>query len=434
MYGNMKQIGGVIMKIKTRKVTYEYAVNVKKPKHIRPKKPLFLLSVLIRILSIGDLFSTKFQYTKENMEKAGKGPYFILMNHSSFIDPKIASKIFFPKRYCIVVTTDSFVGKAWLMRKIGCIPTQKYVSDITLITDILHALKKEKTSVLMYPEAGYSFDGKCVGLPEGFGRLIKKINVPVVSVITNGAYLRDPLYNGLQKRKVKVTAKVKCILSQQDTQKMTVKEIDEIIKNTFSFDAFKEQWDSKIRVCENFRADGLNRILYKCPNCKTEHKTKGTGTKLFCTACGKSYTLTEYGKLEADNGNTEFSHIPDWYDWQRECVKKEISENKYSLETDVDIGIITDYKALYFVGSGHLSHNNDGFVLTGCDGKLEYRQSPLFSFSLNADYFWYEIGDVICIGNKDKLYYCFPKEKDIVTKARFATEELYKLLKKNVKK
>ena len=81
------------------------------------------------------------------------------------------------------------------------------------------------------------------------------------------------------------------------------------------------------------------------------------------------------------------------------------------------------------VGSGTLKHDENGFLLTGCDGKLEYHQPPNASHSLNADFYWYEIGDVISIGNKDRLYYCFPKGKQNVAKARIATEELFKLKK-----
>ena len=91
--------------------------------------------------------------------------------------------------------------------------------------------------------------------------------------------------------------------------------------------------------------------------------------------------------------------------------------------------MLVDHKALYMVGSGRLTHSADGFRLTGCNGKLEYSQGPVACHSLNADYYWYEIGDVICIGNQDALYYCFPKGADVVTKTRLATEELYKMKK-----
>jgi len=82
------------------------------------------------------------------------------------------------------------------------------------------------------------------------------------------------------------------------------------------------------------------------------------------------------------------------------------------------------------VGDGVLRHGPDGFSLEGCDGKLSYRQPPLSSYTLNADFFWYEIGDVIGIGNRDCLYYCFPKDPALpVTKIRLAAEELYRMEK-----
>ena len=45
------------------------------------------------------------------------------------------------------------------------------------------------------------------------------------------------------------------------------------------------------------------------------------------------------------------------------------------------------------------------------------------------DYHWYEIGDVISIGNKEALYYCFPGAEVSVTKARIAAELLYEMKK-----
>ena len=89
---------------------------------------------------------------------------------------------------------------------------------------------------------------------------------------------------------------------------------------------------------------------------------------------------------------------------------------------------MVDRSALYHVGAGHLVHNSEGFTLTGADGELDYSQPPLASYSLNADYFWYEIGDMISIGNSRQLFYCFPtSENPIVAKARLAAEELFKI-------
>ncbi len=417
------------MKIKVKKMDYQKVLKLPVKKHKKPLKPNFLLATVIRIISAFSLFPLKFSFSKKGMDRLSKKePCLILMNHSSFIDLKIASKLLYPKPYNIVMTSDGFVGKDLLMRMVGCIPTQKFVSDSVLVRDIFHCIKKNKTSVLMYPEASYSFDGRATALPESLGKLIKKLSVPVVMIKTYGAFSHDPLYNNLQTRKVKVSAEMECILSYDDINSKTSKEINEILNKHFSFDNFLWQQQNNVKITEKFRADFLNRVLYKCPNCKAEGKTVGKGIHLKCENCGKTYELTEDGFMKALEGETEFSHIPDWYDWQRECVEKEILNGSYSLNIPVDIYMMIDTKCVYDVGNGNLTHNYEGFELKGCDGKLDYAQSALLSYSLYSDYYWYEIGDVICIGNGKVLYYCFPKcENDVVAKTRIAAEEIYKL-------
>ena len=78
---------------------------------------------------------------------------------------------------------------------------------------------------------------------------------------TYGAFTRDPLYNGLRRRKVDVSADMKYLLSTEAVTEKGVQEINEIIQEQFSFDNFKWQQDNKVCVKESFRAEGLNRVL-----------------------------------------------------------------------------------------------------------------------------------------------------------------------------
>ena len=415
------------MKIKTVAMPYEDVMVLPKAKHRLPRHPNFLLHTAVRLASILDLTQTRFTYAAHGMDKVGRLPCLILMNHSSFIDLMIVSKIFYPRPYGIVCTSDGFVGKEWLMRALGCIPTQKFVSDVTLIRDMAYMLKEKRSSVLMYPEASYSFDGTATPLPRKMGVLLKKLDVPVVSILTHGAFARDPLYNMLQKRKVKVSADVTCLLTPEEIREKTVAELDEILDNAFSFDNFAWQQENEIQITEPFRADGLHRILYKCCSCGAEGQMEGRGTTLTCHSCGKRWEMNTLGVLRAHTGETEYPHIPDWYAWERSQVRKELESGTYRMEADVEIGIMVDYKAIYMVGRGRLTHDENGFRLTGCDGKLDYSQGPLACYGLYSDYYWYELGDIVCIGNKDALYYCFPQGGDAVAKTRMAAEELYKL-------
>lgn len=423
------------MKIKIVNKKYEEVLALPKAKRHKPMKQHMLFRIILRIASSFDLLGTHFKCKKIGMERLGKDePCLVLMNHSSFIDLEIVSTVMFPRRFSIVTTSDAFVGLNWILRLIGCIPTKKFIADTNLIRDMIYAVKELRSSVVMYPEASYSFDGTATPLPDSIGRLVKMLGVPVVMIRTYGAFARDPLYNGLRRRKVDVSADMKYLISPTEIAERTAEEINAIVNAEFTFDNFKWQQENGVSIKEEFRAEGLNRVLYKCPNCQTEGEMVGEGSKVRCNHCGKQYELTELGYIKAENGETEFDHIPDWYNWERTCVRGELEEETYHLNVPVDICMMVDTKSIYRVGEGTLEHTKDGFHLIGCEGKLDYYQKPLASYSLYSDYFWYEVGDVICIGDASVLYYCFPKDcGDIVAKTRLATEELYKIAKKNRK-
>lgn len=419
------------MKIKIKSLPFEKVFDLPRPKHRSPMKPSRLLHTLVRVISIPELRKTRFSFKTERLEEAGDGPRLILMNHSSFLDLKIVFRILYPRRFSIVSTMDSFVGKAWLMRWLGCIPTQKFVNDVTLIDDIYYSLHKNKIDVLMYPEASYSFDGRATELPQTFGLLLKKLDVPIVMINTEGAFSYDPLYNELQQRKVDVKATMRCLFTLDEVRSLPTKELEDGVRKAFEFNWFDWQEKNNVKIDEAFRADGLNRVLYRCFDCGAEGQMVGRGIELECEKCKSKYILNELGQLERQDKTVK---VTDWYDHQRENVRTQIENDEYRMELDVDIAMLVDYKSIYRVGSGTLIHDKNGFRLTGCDGKLEYHHPPLASHTLYSDFFWYEIGDVICIGNKREQYYCFPKKKDVVAKARIAAEEIYKKKRRRTNK
>ena len=423
------------MKIKTLKTDYASVASIPPIPELKAKKPNAFFRALMRTASAPDLKKINFKelepsrpFTKE------KPPYLILMNHSSFTDLEIASRIFRRVPYCTVCTSDGFVGKKKLMTSLGCIPTEKFCSDPSLIVMLKKIMKEQRCSVLMYPEASYTFDGTQTPLPSLIGALLKILGFPVVMVRTYGAFQRDPLYNCLQKRRVDVSARAELLLTKEEIASATVAELDGIINKAFTYDHFAWQEENKIKITEPFRADGLHRILYKCPECGAEGATEGKGVYLTCRNCGKKWFMDEYGRMNAESGETYFSHVPSWYAWERGEVRKELESGRYLLDIPVSIGYMTDYEAIYMIGDGRLKHDETGFLLTNDEGTLKYRRSPLASHSLYADYYWYELGDMICIGEKGRQFYCFPRDPSVpVAKVRLAAEELYKLKKRRSK-
>ena len=422
------------MKIKTKKIPYSEVLKREAIKNKKPKKTALFWKVLIRLLSIFDLKAVNFKCNKINIDKLDKKqPCLVLMNHSSFLDMEIAYKVLFDKNFNVIATTDAFIGKNWLLRQIGCVPTVKFLNDPLLVRKMANIIK-ENRSVLLYPEAGYTLDGTATTMPYSLAKLVKFLKVPLVTIITNGAHLRQPLFNKLRKRKVDVTCDYKYVLSAEEIKELSIDEIHDIIMKEFSFDNYQYQYDNNILINEPQRADNLNTVLYKCPHCGCEGQMLGHDHILECLNCNTKYELKPNGKLECINANTLYDSIPSWYKYQRAEVKKEVDANTYLLDTDVDVIVMKDTHSLYDVGSGHLVHDNNGFKLTLDDGSLEYVHDPAISYSINADIYWYQIGDIVCIGDHTIQYYCFPKKKDVVVKARLAAEEIYKNIVENRKK
>lgn len=431
------------LKIKVSDRTFAEVEAMPGFKYERPVKQSAFLRWLMKTLSAGELKSTHFTYRNIGMERLKQGePCLVLMNHSAFIDLKMAATILYPRPFHIVTTVDGFVGKNSLMRHLGCIPARKFITDTEMVSDIYYALHKLNSSVLMYPEASYSFDGTATPLPKSVGKALKLFHVPVVMIRTYGAFLHDPLYNGLRPRKVNVSADVTYLLSAEEVHDKTVDELNQILKDNFTFDSFEWQRENHVRVNEPFRAEGLERVLYKCPECLTEGKMVSSGTHIRCAACGADFELTEYGEIRRsdvlnkikknDSGQKEripeFHSIPDWYAWERVSVDLELKTGNYFMRAPVRILTLVNTDAIYHVGSGVLTHDKDGFRLEGCAGALHYIQSALASYSVYADYFWYEIGDMICIGTPQMQFYCFPENTEVnVAKLRLAAEELYKM-------
>ena len=216
------------MKTTVKQLDYDAVMALPRYPHREPRKPNLFWRSVIRGLTVPGLAGTDFHFTTQRMELLDREqPCLILMNHSCFLDMQIAYRILYPRPFQIICTSDAFVGMGglmeWLLRSIGCIPTQKFVTDLTLVRDMEYCFKTLKTSVLMYPEASYSFDGTCTPLPRKMGVLLKKFDVPVVMIETFGAFSRNPLYNELQVRKgVPVSAKATLLYTREEIREKTV--------------------------------------------------------------------------------------------------------------------------------------------------------------------------------------------------------------------
>jgi len=139
--------------------------------------------------------------------------------------------------------------------------------------------------------------------------------------------------------------------------------------------------------------------------------------------------MSEYGELSARAGSTEFPHIPDWYEWQRLNVRKEVQSGTYNWSGEVRIESLPNAKGfVVFPEAGRLTHGVNGFTLTGVykDEAFELHWNVSSLYSCHIEYDYMGRGDCIDLNTEHDTFYLFPDGKDYaVTKLSLATEELY---------
>ncbi len=392
----------------------------------QPKIIVWLIWLLCRMSLIGK----KYKVEKVNMEGL-KPPYMILSNHMHFIDFKLGAMATFPHRVNNVVSIDGFYRRPFLLELIGAICTRKFTMDLHLIKSISKCLRRGDV-VCMYPEARYSPCGTLSYMPESLGKLIKLNKVPVVVCKHRGNYLHSPFWNYRKKREVPMHTTFTKILTPEEIKTMSVEEINAAVKKAMDYNEYNYQRENGIKITEEFRAQGLHKVLYQCPHCGVESKMDSEGAEVFCKECGKRWTLQEDGTLKANEGKTEFAHVPDWFEWERANVKEQIAKGEYNFSDTVDVYSLPRCWKFEKLGEATLTHDiNEGFVLKGFYNGQEYviRRSPIESNSLHIeyDYCYIKPFDCVDISTENDSFYCYPTKENVVTKLAFATEELYRL-------
>lgn len=400
-----------------------------------PVRTKWYLRPLTYVLSAPDVAKHKCTIKKTNTEGL-KPPFVLLCNHNAFMDFKVATKAIFPWRANYVVAIDGFIGREKLLRDVGCICKRKFTDDIQLIKQLIQTVKNGDVAII-YPEARYSLCGTTAVLPESLGKLCKLLNVPVVTLICHGHHINSPFWN-LHDCGVKPTeAEFTRIFDKDELKNASVSEINDKIREEFQYDDYSWQKERGIRITYKHRAEGLHKVLYQCPACTTEYRMSSKGTILRCNACGKEWNLTELKELQALSGDTEFSHIPDWYEWERENVRHEVETGRYSTgELPVRVDSLPNAKRFIPLGTGTMIHDMNGFRVKVIDSDGDCHEMAKSVPSMYSCHIEYEYlgkhGDCVDLNTLTDTWYIYPdpeKCEFAVTKIALATEELFSACK-----
>ena len=142
--------------------------------------------------------------------------------------------------------------------------------------------------------------------------------------------------------------------------------------------------------------------------------------------------MTEYGQLKEKSGDV--INIPDWYEKQRENVKKELENGDYCLEFQVDIEALPNEKGFVPMGKGVLVHDKSGFSLDILNSYQHLFFPTKQLYTIQTEYNYKGRGKCIVLSTKDCCYYLYSKQPEFnPTKLQFAAEIIHadeKLIRK----
>ena len=401
---------------------------IKQQMHLMPL--VWLGSSIQKMIHLGKL--------KKVGMKGVKPPYLLICNHNAFYDFYILSVATFPHRGYYPAAVDDYIGREKVLRQLGTIPKRKFTADIGLLR-VCKKLLEQGSIVGLHAEARYSLCGLTELIPDAVGQLAKRMNVPVATLKVMGHHIYDPFWGDHRVRWVKpVEAEMTRIFTAEEVKAATPDEINAKIRETLRNDDFRWQSERHVRISYKKRAEHLHKVLYQCPHCMQEYKMDSQGAKVFCKACGKSWTLSEYGELSADSGETEFKFATDWYVWEREQVRREVREGKYRFDCAVDVNDLPNSKGFVHMGHGRLVHDMEGFRLEGVrdwDGEpfsMTLPAAAQIAIHVEYNYRFGNFRDCIDMNSLDDTWYVFPEGQDFsVTKVSLATEEIFNFIHEN---
>lgn len=345
------------------------------------------------------------------VNKIGKleRPSIILCNHESFIDFIYVATLLRKYKPHFIVARLYFYHAAlgWLLRKVGAFPKSMFAMDVENAKNCLTVLHNHGILTMM-PEARLSTTGRFEDIQNSTYSFIKKSGLNIYTIKICGAYFADPKWGKGFRRGATVEAELDILYTAEQIKKLSLDEIKLGIEQRLSYDEFHwlEQHPT-IHYRSRHIAVGLENILTTCPFCNRKFTLTTRKNKIYCEHCGY---LTSMDDRYGFANNFQFKNLTQWYDWQKGCLAKEISQNEdYALSSEVELRLPgTGNNLTRHSGFGTCSLNRNGLTYSGTkDG-----QTVELHFSIQRIYrLLFGAGENFEIYDGTQILYFVPTEK-----------------------
>ena len=344
-------------------------------------------------------YTKKYGITYDNeIVKDIKGPAIIVATHTCDEDHMISGMTLYPVRPTYIVSEHftRIPSTARLLKLMHVITKKMFCADISTIRNVMRA-KKENAVIVIFAEGRLSCYGHTLPVADGTAELIKKLGVDLYAWKGEGAYLTFPKWRNKGDDRIgRIHCTIKQVMTADEVKAKSIDEIREITEMTILHD--DELVMDGVEYKSKTMAEGVERILFKCPVCHAEDKITSEGDHIRC-GCGLDATLDAKYRLHG----APFDRINEWFEWQQASLD---IENGH-LETKARLGCCGDDGFMDpNAGSGEVYMDKDIFKLSGTLHGEE------IEFSVQSDKigaFPVSPGDHIDIYHNGRLIYIYPQ-------------------------
>jgi 1-acyl-sn-glycerol-3-phosphate acyltransferase len=251
-------------------------------------------------------------------ESLPEPPFVLMSGHANFLDAFVLGSFSrSPIRYMANLEGVAPL-KAGLARIVGCYGRRKGASDLAALRATFE-LSRSGEALGIFPEGDRSWDGASARIGAGSGKLVRRLGAPLVLAKQKGNYLAHPRWASRPRRGPWSVEFL--VYGADELGRMS----DALVQAIIAAAVEKNEIKDALREGRTFAGDGLaegiGRLLWRCPVCGKADSIGGRGNEIGCARCGTRWELDANCRVSPRNAplalhSAEIHDLKDWHDWQ----------------------------------------------------------------------------------------------------------------------
>jgi 1-acyl-sn-glycerol-3-phosphate acyltransferase len=252
-------------------------------------------------------------------------PFIVVANHGNFFDPWILGR-FQRRALRIMMNDDGFRSGAvtrWYLGEIGAFAKKKGAHDLSATKKTLGFLKNREP-VLVFPEGQATWDGATQPIYGGIERLVQRAGCPLVILRMRGNFLTRPWWAERSRRgRIEVR---RTVVPADRLKELGPGGILEEIKRGIAHDDILDEDNRRVPFTGTGLAEGLGRLVWRCPGCAAEGGLSTAGDSIRCRACGGEWRIDAHCRLwEPGGAPAPHPDLRAWVAAQRRAAREAIA-------------------------------------------------------------------------------------------------------------